>query len=114
MKKSLILSCLAIASMFASCNKTELTLSGLNPEAFNSVQNGDTTALYVLKNKNGMEVCSTNFGARIVSMMVPDKNGKPVDVVLGYDSINTYATHSSDFGAAIGRYTNRINQGIII
>lgn len=115
MKKSLLLGCLAVALTFASCNQdSQETLSGLDSKAFESVQDGDTTALYVLKNKNGMEVCITNFGARIVSIMVPDKSGKLTDVVLGFDNINDYATVKSDFGAAIGRYANRIAQGKII
>ena len=58
-----------------------------------------------------MEVCVTNFGGRIVSVMVPDKDGKMQDVVLGFDSIQDYISKPSDFGASIGRYANRINQG---
>ena len=60
-----------------------------------------------------MEVCVTNFGGRIVSVMVPDKNGKMTDVVLGFDSIADYQNIPSDFGASIGRYANRINKGKI-
>lgn len=58
-----------------------------------------------------MEVCITNFGGRIVSVMVPDKDGNMRDVVLGFDSIQDYIKYPSDFGATIGRYANRINQG---
>lgn len=86
-----------------------LTESGLNPEKFKT----DSTALYTLKNANGMEVCVTNYGGRIVSITVPDRDGKMRDVVLGFDSVQAYypEVNSSDFGAAIGRYANRINQG---
>jgi aldose 1-epimerase len=72
-------------------------------------------ALYTLKNANGMEVDITNFGGRIVSIMVPDKEGKMQDVVLGFSTGAEYfpTNNASDFGAAIGRYANRINQGII-
>jgi aldose 1-epimerase len=69
-----------------------------------------------MKNANGMEVCITNFGGRIVSICVPDKNGDMKDVVLGFDSVAQYADiahNPSDFGAAIGRYANRINKGQI-
>ena len=69
-----------------------------------------------MTNKNGMEVCITNFGGRIVSIMVPDKDGKFQDVVLGFDSVANYVDSintPSDFGAAIGRYANRINKGKI-
>ncbi len=58
-----------------------------------------------------MEVCMTNFGGAIVSVMVPDRNGKLEDVVLGFDSIGGYLSNPSDFGAFIGRYGNRINKG---
>ncbi len=58
-----------------------------------------------------MEVCITNYGGRIVSVMVPDKDGIMRDVVLGFDSIQDYIKYPSDFGASIGRYANRINQG---
>lgn len=61
-----------------------------------------------------MEVCITNFGGRIVSIMVPDKNGKLQDVVLGFDSIADYENIPSDFGASIGRYANRIYHGRLI
>ncbi len=92
------------------------TVSGLNPAKFDSTINGKKTALYVLKNNNGMEVCITNFGARVVSIVVPDKDGNPTDVVLGYDNIAQYAdieNSPSDFGSSVGRYANRINQGKI-
>lgn len=92
----------------------DLTLSGLNPENFKDTVNGKPTALYVLKNKTGMEVCVTNYGGRIVSIMVPDKNGEMKDVVLGFDSIGKYERIPSDFGASIGRYANRIAQGKIV
>jgi aldose 1-epimerase len=83
----------------------------LNPADFKTEVNNQPVSLYTLKNKAGMEVCITNFGARIVSIMVPDKNGELKDVVLGFDNIKDYVNVSSDFGAAIGRYANRINQG---
>ena len=82
--------------MLASCahkNQTELTLSGLNPTKFQTVVNDAQTDLYTLKNKAGMEVCITNFGGRIVSIMVPDKNGEMKDVVLGFDSIALSLIH---------------------
>lgn len=103
--------------MLASCTqkgKTELTLSGLNPTKFQTVVNDAQTDLYTLKNKAGMEVCITNFGGRIVSVMVPDKNGEMQDVVLGFDSIADYVNVPSDFGASIGRYANRINKGKMV
>jgi len=113
-----ILPSICMALLLNGCATTpsgeNLTLSGLNPARFEKVINDNqTTLLYTLKNVNGMEVCITNFGARIVSIMVPDKNGDMKDVVLGFDNIDDYIQVPSDFGATIGRYANRIGQGKI-
>lgn len=89
------------------------TLSGLKRSNFQSVVNGDSTDLYVLKNGNGMEVTVTNYGGRIVSVMVPDKNGTMQDVVLGFDSAEGYTSADNNLGATIGRYGNRIGNGKI-
>jgi len=100
-----------------SDNRGVATRSGLYPNDFEANINGKRTHLYTLSNSKGMEVCLTNFGARIVSIMVPDRRGTLRDVVLGYDNIAQYADYQhfgSDFGAAIGRYANRINQGRIV
>ena len=112
MKKLLIL--LGAAALLLACSpQKKLTVSGLNPKDFKGTYNGMPTALYTMTNANGMEVCVTNFGGRIVSMMVPDKNGELQDVVLGFDKVSDYfpENNQTDFGAAIGRYANRINQG---
>ena len=100
-----------------SDNRGVATRSGLYPNDFEANIKGKRTHLYTLSNSKGMEVCLTNFGARIVSIMVPDRRGTLRDVVLGYDNIAQYADYQhfgSDFGAAIGRYANRINQGRIV
>ena len=116
--KSILLGAGMAAILFSACSKNEpkLTASGLNPAAFDTVINEKPVALYTLKNANGMEVCITNFGGRIVSIVVPDKDNNPQDVVLGFDNIKQYAdieNSPSDFGAAIGRYANRIKNGKI-
>ena len=90
----------------------EATLSGLMKSDFVSEVDGKPTALYVLKNKKGAEACVTNGGGRLVSVMVPDKNGKMTDVVLGYDNIAQYvAFPDNNYGGLIGRYGNRIANG---
>ena len=105
----------AMALLAVGCAKKEsgLTKSGLDPQNFVSEYNGSPTALYTLTNANGMEVCITNFGGRIVSIMVPSKDGSFKDVVLGFDKVSDYfpENNASDFGAAIGRYANRIAGG---
>lgn len=88
--------------------KEETTLSGLLKSNFQREIDGKKTDLFVLKNKNNMEVCITNFGGRVVSIVVPDKDGNNQDVVLGFDSVMDYKTYPQDFGATIGRYANRI------
>lgn len=105
---------LALLTACAPQQKENLTLSGLNPADFETLIDGNKSVkLYTLKNAAGMEVCITNFGGRLVSIMVPDKNGNMTDVILGFDNVADYQNISNDFGASIGRYANRINQGKI-
>ena len=113
MKKQILLVGLSTLMLMACQQKPDKvsTLSGLDPVKFRTEVNHSQTNLYTLKNKSGMEVCITNFGGRIVSIMVPDKDGKMQDVVLGFDNIDDYIRIPSDFGASIGRYANRIAQG---
>ena len=113
MKKQILLVGLSTLMLMACQQKPDKvsTLSGLDPVKFSTELNDSQTNLYTLKNKSGMEVCITNFGGRIVSIMVPDKDGKMQDVVLGFDNIDDYIRIPSDFGASIGRYANRIAQG---
>ena len=113
MKKQILLVGLSPLMLMACQQKPDKvsTLSGLDPVKFSTEVNHSQTNLYTLKNKSGMEVCITNFGGRIVSIMVPDKDGKMQDVVLGFDNIDDYIRIPSDFGASIGRYANRIAQG---
>ena len=112
MKKALFTLC-AVALLCACTAQPPLTQSGLNPKDFEASYNGAPTALYTLTNTHGMEVCITNFGARIVSILVPDRDGEMRDVVLGFDKVQDYfpENNQTDFGAAIGRYANRIGQG---
>lgn len=113
MNRMIILLCAALTAACAGGQQDGLTLSGLKQSDFQSEADGKKTDLFILKNDNGMEVCVTNFGGRIVSVMVPDRDGIMRDVVLGFDRIADYETIPSDFGATIGRYANRIGQGRI-
>lgn len=115
-----------ISPFLTSC--TQETKSGINPAKFdtNGVKTLNTgledvptsnveTRLFVLENANGAELCVTNFGARIVSLMVPDKNGEFKDMVLGFDNIKDYADYNKNpnnfYGAVCGRFANRISKG---
>lgn len=111
---------LSLVIMISSCtnkqkeaNVVETTKSGLVKSDFQTVIDGDSTNLYVLNNSNGVEVAITNYGGRIVSVMVPDKDGVFKDVVLGFDNIDDYTATDNNFGATIGRYGNRIAHGKI-
>ena len=95
----------------------QMTVSGLKPTNFDSIIGGKKTELITIKNQSGMEVCLTNYGGRVVSLSVPDKSGKPTDVVLGYDNIAQYADTArtpSDYGSSVGRYANRIKNAQIV
>ncbi len=104
----------ATAALLTACASGEqkaLTVSGLDPAKFDTLINEKPVKLYTLKNNNGMEVCITNYGGRIVSLVVPDRDMKQVDVVLGFDNIQQYAdtlNSPSDYGSSVGRYANRI------
>ena len=100
-----------LLSACASGEQKALTVSGLDPAQFDTLINEKPVKLYTLKNQNGMEVCITNYGGRVVSLVVPDKDGKPTDVVLGFDNIRQYTdtlNSPTDYGSSVGRYANRI------
>lgn len=112
MKKSqfkLMLSgCILGASLLAtSCQKQ--SASFVDPAKFDTTIDGKKTGLYFLKNEQGTTAAVTNFGGRLVSFAIQDKNGDFKDVVLGFDNIESYIKVPSDFGASIGRYANRID-----
>ena len=106
---------LALASCAGGKSTDSELIAGINPEKFVAEVDGKPTALYSLKSSDGMEVAVTNYGGRIVALMVPDRDGKMRDIVLGFDSIQAYfpENNQTDFGAAIGRYANRIDHGRI-
>jgi len=105
----MILSLLAAVALLTACEyHQDSTLSGLRTKDFEANVNGQITRLYVLKNSHGMEVCITNYGARVVSIMAPDRNGKMDDVVCGFSNIKDYMSQKQNFGATVGRYAGRI------
>jgi aldose 1-epimerase len=84
----------------------------IREESFKGVKNGKPTGLYTLKNKNGLIAQITNYGAIIVSILVPDRKGNFTDIVQGYDTIAEYITGNSPYmGAVCGRCANRIAKG---
>ena len=102
----------------ASSNKDSLSrdsmISKLLPDSNNFKQtiDGKQTKLFILKGKSGIVAAITNYGGRLVSLLVPDKNHKLIDVVDGFDNLKGYQeAHNDYYGALIGRYGNRIAKG---
>ncbi len=92
-------------------NKTRVGFN-FKKTAFQKVINGKKTNLYFLKNHNHVQVAITNYGARIVGILTPDRNWHFADIVLGHDSLGGYLSGTDNyFGAIIGRYSNRIAKG---
>ena len=75
---------------------------------FGSTSKGEKARLYILRNQRGMEIAVTDYGAALVKVLVPDKDGKVQDVVLGYDNAKAYENGGVYFGATVGRVANRI------
>lgn len=84
---------------------------GISSRPFGHMPDGEVVSLYTLQNKNGMKVGVMDYGATIVSIEVPDRQGHFDDVALGYDHLETYFKHVDYLGATIGRYANRIHAG---
>ncbi len=91
MKAKVIFSSLLACILLASCAKTyDAPKAKLNRADFQTEIDGKANDLYILKNANGIEITMMNYGARIVSIATPDKNGKFADIVLGFDHIQPY------------------------
>lgn len=76
--------------------------------SFGRLRDGSCAGLYILRNSGGMEACVTDFGASLVSLIVPDKCGAALDVVLGHDDVSGYESGSGSVGATVGRFANRV------
>ena len=90
----------------------KMTSNQILKEHFGFSPDGHEAYKYTLTNAAGMEVKITNYGGAIISIKVPDRNGKHGDVVLGYDTLDEYVRHPRFLGALIGRFANRIAQGV--
>ena len=110
-----------IIIMLMGCNNSDTdtkdtitttgTMKTVAASPFEQHINGKATKLYNLQNKN-MKAAITNYGGRLISLWVPDKNGNMTDVVEGFDSLQQYINSTEPyFGATIGRYGNRIAKG---
>ena len=104
----------AVAALaLAACGTTHRTgVSGkMTKQPFGKTPAGEEVTLYTLTNARGTEVAITTYGGIVVSLKTPDRQGKPADVVLGFDTLEGYLKGHPYFGAIIGRYGNRIAKG---
>ena len=102
---------LAIISCESTKKKENMSLFNINKEYFGKTTAGAIVDQYTLKNSNGMEVSIISYGGIITSWKAKDRNGNYRDIVLGFNNLSDYETSSPYFGALIGRYGNRINEG---
>ena len=80
----------------------------VSQKPFGQMPDGRTVTLYELTNKNGLYASVIDYGAILVSLNVPDRNGKFADIALGFDNLESYLKRNPLFGATVGRYANRI------
>lgn len=88
-----------------------MSLVSIEKKAFGKTKEGINVDQYILKNRNGMEISTINYGGIITSWKTKDRDGNYQDIVLGFDNLSEYESESPYFGAIIGRYGNRIAKG---
>lgn len=99
------------AELHVSSVNTNQAAAGVTQQALGKTFSGEDVRLYTLTNSRGMSASIIDYGAIVVSLKVPDKNGQFADVVIGYNNMDDYQKRSQNFGATIGRVAGRINQG---
>ena len=102
------IACLTLINLPTPSHKTKMNIE---QAVFGKTPDGETVNIYTLKNANGVVVKLIDYGAAIQSLKVPDKNGKPLEMQLGYDTLDEYLKYGSHFGSAVGRFANRIAGG---
>lgn len=106
-RKSIFLSVFVLI-VFFSCVKPKHNYVPVLKEAFQEMHDGKQVDLFTLRNTSGMVVQITNYGGKIVSIIVPDRDGNMGDVCLGYESASEYINGTASLGATMGRFANRI------
>jgi len=112
---------LIMAMMFCSCAKhggdekpspeSQRAELSVQKQDFGATADGEAVELYTLTNSNGLKAKIMTYGAILVSLEVPARNGKLADIVLGYETLSGYVSNNPYFGATVGRYANRIANG---
>ncbi|MCI0498768.1 MAG: galactose mutarotase [Planctomycetales bacterium] len=90
------------------CAETTVDKTDIAKADFGITRDGQKADIYTLTNANGLQAKITNYGGIIVSLLVPDRDGRLDDIVLGFDTLGDYELKSPYFGCIIGRYGNRI------
>ncbi|MEM8906925.1 MAG: aldose epimerase family protein [Bacteroidota bacterium] len=85
--------------------------ASLDQRSFGQLSDGREVHLFILRNSQGMEAHISNYGATLVNLYTPDRNGQLADVVLGFDELAGYLGAHPNFGSTVGRYANRIAKG---
>jgi aldose 1-epimerase len=115
---NLILIIIAFTTVPALGQKSKKAVSkqkgkmNIQKQVFGKTSDGTPVDLYTLINKNGMEAKITNYGGIVVSLTAPDREGKFSDIVLGVNTLEEYIKGHPYFGCIVGRYGNRIAQGM--
>ena len=102
----------ALALLLAGCSTTSFDVALIEPEQFEMVVDGKPTSLYTLS-EGLLTMQVTNFGARVVALWAPDRNGDLADIAIGYESLDRYINNTGErfLGAAVGPVANRIADG---
>ncbi len=100
-----------LAACLAGCSTMNTPKGTITQSDFGQSPDGKPVVLFTLRNENGAEADIMNYGGIVQKLIMPDRNGKMSDVVLGFDNLQGYLTKSPYFGALIGRYGNRISNG---
>lgn len=109
---SKIITLIVAVAVLAGCKKVEQGgVGAVSTQEFGKTEKGETVNLYTLRNRNGVEIAITNYGARVVTLKTPDAKGRLADIALGFDSLKGYEGPNPYFGAVVGRYGNRIAKG---
>jgi len=109
---------IAVITMFG-CKKQpqakpkdkEIKVMSVQTETFGQMPDGKQVDLYTLTNPNGLRARITNYGATLVSLEAPDRDGNLTDITLGFDTLDGYLQEHPYFGVIVGRYANRIGKG---
>ncbi|MDD3319969.1 MAG: galactose mutarotase [Paludibacter sp.] len=110
--KKLFLPLMILSLIVTSCGNSKKNVQLLPESNFDTTLVGQKVSIFTLTNENGVTAQFTNYGARLVSLWIPDKDGKFQDIVWGYESIKDYLNATDYFaGPIVGRYGNRIGEG---